>query len=836
MTDAIKLEPSSGVRLAEGLVLRRPLGAGGMGSVWVAQHERMHVEVAVKFLAPGLRAVSTYQERLMREAMSAARVKSGHSIAVYDCVPESEFGPFVVMELLEGRSLHARLKDEPKLSDREIVDVAYQVAEVLDQAHTAGVIHRDIKPSNLFLCDGARTFVKVLDFGIARLADALEPLTEEGAVIGTPAYMAPEQLRNEAPNGSMDRFALGLVLFECLTGAQALTSQMVRNLGLGAFQLLPAPSSRNEARSSQVDAWFAKVCAFDSSHRFATARELAQALAEALRFPEELEHKLVATKWVQNASSSQALEETVSQQLDPLAVSKANTVVNGLGLIEAVASPTPSKGDTKVATDPLRFQNSDDLNVVERAPQKRVASQGVSRRVLFGTAAVVVMAAGAYGLRQSIDRASGGSTGVPIATTILQGASSTLTPDSANRPDASAGAEQLPRPGEPYDLAMVGDFSGADRRRGQAMRAAVETAVQLFRQQQRSVTFLALDDQGDGGEFLKTQVKKASEQARIVLGPTLSTQALSSEPVVFGGNRLQLLASATTPKLVSLRSSENRVAFRTTPSDTHQAKALALLLKRSSCERIAIVASDDGYGRPYLESMQDTIVRQGGKLVRATFVPTAERADYRAVLQEVAGSRATCEVLLMGPASAARYLIDSRAKGGRSVRTFAGDTLGTLDFIELGRGDRNAAENNAKASVAEGVRGVRVAYAPTYRPAYGYFARIFREQGREGLDEPFVAHAFDAAVLALLTLATARTAPLEVQRKSLLAVASGGRAYGPMDLDRLLPALARDEDVDYQGASGDVDIDANGEVRGDCVEWEIRDGKVVEGQRINQSP
>ncbi|WP_433462817.1 protein kinase domain-containing protein [Spirillospora sp. CA-128828] len=203
-----------GDRLGERYRLERPLGAGGMATVWRAVDLVLDRAVAVKVPLEG--RPEEFTRRLRREAQAAAALTHPNITGVFD-YGEHETGlvgrrgriPYVVMELLDGETLSARLARGP-LPWREAAGICARVADALAAAHAADVVHRDIKPANVFLTPVG---VKVLDFGIAFTG------TSGGEVLGTPAYVAPELLTGTAPTSAADIYSLGVVLHECLTGA-----------------------------------------------------------------------------------------------------------------------------------------------------------------------------------------------------------------------------------------------------------------------------------------------------------------------------------------------------------------------------------------------------------------------------------------------------------------------------------------------------------------------------------------------------------------------------------------------------------------------------------------
>lgn len=206
-----------GVELASRYRVERPLGEGGMGLVFEALDTRLGRRVAIKLIRDDLEDPAA-RERFLREARSAAALSHANACQLFE-VGEHEARPFLVMELLEGHPLSERLEQGP-LPKEEALGIALPLLGVLAAFHAKGLIHRDLKPSNVFLTDQG---VKLLDFGLARRtqrADALTTpaLTIPGAVTGTLRYMAPEQITGDPVDNRTDIFAMGVLLYEMLTG------------------------------------------------------------------------------------------------------------------------------------------------------------------------------------------------------------------------------------------------------------------------------------------------------------------------------------------------------------------------------------------------------------------------------------------------------------------------------------------------------------------------------------------------------------------------------------------------------------------------------------------
>ena len=271
--------------------LLKVLGEGGMGVVYEAEHVAMGRRAAVKMmLAQNARDEKTIQ-RFFNEARATNEVRHPGIVQIYDCGTATDGAPWLIMELLEGETLGARLARLGRLSVAETVDLGGQAASVLAAAHAAGIVHRDLKPDNLFVVpdpaapSGAR--VKVLDFGIAKLA-ARDPVnalrTQTGVLMGTPLYMSPEQCRGtKQVDFRSDIYSLGLIVYQMLAGAPPFVSEGLGELLHMHMNVRAAPlSEHNPAVGPALGTAIARVIEKDPAARHASMKAFQEALATAI--------------------------------------------------------------------------------------------------------------------------------------------------------------------------------------------------------------------------------------------------------------------------------------------------------------------------------------------------------------------------------------------------------------------------------------------------------------------------------------------------------------------------------------------------------------------------
>src|SRR5262245_50359879 len=261
----------------------RHLASGGMAAVWEAHDELLDRDVAVKILAPHLGEDERARRRFQREARAAAGLSSHpHVVTIYD-VGEHAGRVFMVMEIMRGGTLGDRIKSGRSIPAGTVVRWMREAAEALDAADDAGVVHRDIKPGNLLL--DAQERLAVADFGIARVAWE-DQLTLTGQVLGTAAYISPEQAMGEPASAASDRYSLAVVAYGLLTGSRPFEgSHFAVQARAHVEDPPPPPSSRNGELSAAVDAVLERALAKDPRDRYPSAGAFADALARALEEP-----------------------------------------------------------------------------------------------------------------------------------------------------------------------------------------------------------------------------------------------------------------------------------------------------------------------------------------------------------------------------------------------------------------------------------------------------------------------------------------------------------------------------------------------------------------------
>jgi len=254
------------------------LGQGGMGIVFHAEDIQLRRPVALKVMNPSLARSSNARQRFVREAQAAAAVTHDHIVSIYQVGEERGF-PFLAMPLLRGESLDDRLRRSGKLTVSEALRMGREIAEGLAAAHKHGLVHRDIKPANIFLEAGSDR-VKIVDFGLARGANDDARLTQTGTIMGTPAYMAPEQARGEGVDARSDLFSLGCILYRICTGISPFHApDVISTLTALAINTPKSPCEINLDVPQAFSELIAQLLSKNPAQRPASARVVADRIA-----------------------------------------------------------------------------------------------------------------------------------------------------------------------------------------------------------------------------------------------------------------------------------------------------------------------------------------------------------------------------------------------------------------------------------------------------------------------------------------------------------------------------------------------------------------------------
>ncbi len=282
-------DPRIGSTLADRYRIVAPLGEGGMGMVYRGVHEALRRPVAIKFLQQKIHGNREMVARFEREAVTAANLRHPNIADAIDYGSLPDGTLYLVMEFVEGMPLRNLITPGKGMSVDRVLRILEQMASALDLAHSMGIVHRDLKPENILVFDRGpeRDVVKIIDFGIARINSATfgstpAPLTQAGAIFGTPQYMAPEQVMGQPVDARADQYAMGIIAFEMLTGTQPFTGDNFAEL---VMKHVGAPAPLSSERAGHVppamDAAISRMMAKMPDERFGSVTEAFRAMTMA---------------------------------------------------------------------------------------------------------------------------------------------------------------------------------------------------------------------------------------------------------------------------------------------------------------------------------------------------------------------------------------------------------------------------------------------------------------------------------------------------------------------------------------------------------------------------
>lgn len=346
----------AGSLLGDTFRIEEPLGEGGMGAVYAARHVRTEKRYAVKVLHPDrAQGSADAVARFKREAAALSGLGHPGIVAIHDFARTEEGIDYLVMDLLAGEDLAQRLKRDGPMSFAKALELLKPIAAALNVAHQAGIVHRDLKPGNIFIAraDGVPDRPMILDFGLVKFADQLpdEPLTASGVVMGTPAYLSPEQALGQALDHRTDVYALATLFYEMVTGATPFEATTMTALLLKIMTAPPPALSTRAIVPDHVDAVMARALSKDLNERFDSATDFAAALEAATQTARDESDpgKLL----LPNAPTMQATA-AVTPEAVPIAErpqkSRLGALIAGVGLLGVVAAGAWYAGTTTTTT------------------------------------------------------------------------------------------------------------------------------------------------------------------------------------------------------------------------------------------------------------------------------------------------------------------------------------------------------------------------------------------------------------------------------------------------------------------------------------------------------
>ena len=406
-----------GLIIAEKYELLRPLGAGGMGEVWVAHHLGLDIDVAVKFIGVMGATESGLAERLLEEARNTARLGHPAIVRALDFGHTDRGDPFIVLELLAGEDLATRIEQQGALDPEQAVATLLPIVHALSVVHESGILHRDIKPENVFLAQAELGLqAKLLDFGISHKTDRVRRLTLRDTALGTPDYMSPEQARGETSDARTDQWSFCIVLFEAITCSRPFEADNYNALLRTIID--DAPKSLLSYGVDQPELWsiLTRGLAKAASDRYPSMRDLGEALARWLierGVTEDSVGTSLRRAWVNEISAVVSVKDLLG----------AGELVPAVGLLERAStqalrtrsgtetpisvrirpSPADAHGPVMVALEealmpPNRQQSVPDLEALAELhrggdPEDRLR-RDAQRRVVVTLAVIVLFVVG----------------------------------------------------------------------------------------------------------------------------------------------------------------------------------------------------------------------------------------------------------------------------------------------------------------------------------------------------------------------------------------------------------------------------------------------------------
>ncbi|MBV8761993.1 MAG: protein kinase [Deltaproteobacteria bacterium] len=437
------------------------LGEGGMGAVYRGEQISLRRAVAVKLLRPELSANPTLLRRFSAEAEAVAKLSHPNTVNVYDFGQDTDGALFIAMEYIEGRSLRAVVAKEGPLPPARALAIAVQVAASLADAHAHNIVHRDLKPDNVMLQDRGRQrdVVRVLDFGIAKLRDdsraTQQAMTQQGDMLGTPQYMAPEQIKGDPVDGRVDIYALGCMLYEMVTARLPFEAPTIMAMLSKHLIETPVPPSQRRpdlAIPPAIDQLVIAAMAKDPAQRPASMDTYGEQLAAVLA-------KMPSAPLSAQVSVQQPVASTPTPAVQPIVTPAAYSVASSQGAAP-LAAPTPAAYVPPAIPPTTRVPDRASAAAIAAPPSTN--AQTKSRTPLFLALAVLLAAGGgiaAYFV--TLDKhtdGQGSASPAPTPTPTLAPPTPSNAPDPWNGATATRGPDPWAGEAEPNTEPDVGTF------------------------------------------------------------------------------------------------------------------------------------------------------------------------------------------------------------------------------------------------------------------------------------------------------------------------------------------------------------------------------------------
>ncbi len=607
--------------IAEKYMVVRVLASGGMGVVVAARHRQLHRVVAIKFLRAGMSARDGVVARFEREGRLIAGLTGEHIARVFDFGRLESGEPFIVMELLDGETLGDRMRRLGKIPAQEAVTFMLQACDGLAEAHAAGIIHRDLKPDNLFVCKriDETEAIKIIDFGISKAREGSATITQATDMIGTPAYMAPEQF--EAP-GSVDEradvWSLGAVLYEALSGRRAFEAEGVLQVVSEVVRSEPKPIAQENPEIAPGLAAVVHQClSKDMRARFATVLELARALTPFA----PAEGAAARLDRIEKVSRNRSLSSGDLQLMIPVEARSADRM--------SMETATPSVRQSRVAhADPTLAASPSLLS------RRRVLGIGVAASATAG----VALAAGFWQRRRTTDASD------PTA------------------PSASSRAAIVPESGAPLRVGVLHSLTGTMASSESSLVDAILLAIARVNASGgvlgRPVEAIVRDGRSQADTFVEEARRLLDEdRVPVVFGCWTSTSRRAVRPLFEQRMRplfysVQYEGIEASPAIVYLGAAPNQQLI---PAVRW---AFAFLARKS----FFLVGSDYVFPRVATEILKDQLKVLGATVAGEAFLPLGS-VDVAAVVQQIKKSGATMILNTINGDTNVAFIRELRAAG-----------------------------------------------------------------------------------------------------------------------------------------------------------------------------